>query len=89
MGGAQSGAAAVSVDVPWFMFHYVDVTINAVRYFVNYFYSLLLFYGGQGGEDRRVTRGRNRVAVETVAHRTPKVARASQPWAGRQNPVGI
>jgi len=27
-GGAQSEAAAFSVDVPWLMFHYVDVTIN-------------------------------------------------------------
>jgi hypothetical protein len=46
MGGAQSGAAAVAVDVPLLMLHYVDVTINGESYFVNYYYSLL-FDGGK------------------------------------------
>ena len=45
LGEAQSEAAAVSVDVPWLMFHYVDVTINGDSYFVNCYYSLLLNSG--------------------------------------------
>ena len=46
-GGAQSEAAAFSVDVPWLMFHYVDVTINGESYSVNYKYSLLRFDCGK------------------------------------------
>jgi hypothetical protein len=33
--------------------------------------------------------GRNRVAVVILPQRFPKVARASQPWAGGRNPFGI
>ena len=44
-GGAQSGMAAVSVDGPLLMLHYVDVTINGDSYFVNCYYSLLLNSG--------------------------------------------
>ena len=31
----------------------------------------------------------NRVAVELISKRRPKVARSSQPWAGGHNPFGI
>jgi len=60
-GGAQSDAAAVSaatvsVDVPWLMFHYVDVTINGENYFVNNKYALSGFIvrrkGGEGKGER-------------------------------------
>ena len=44
---------------------------------------LLYWQTGRGGISH------NPVGIETVAHRTPKVARASQPWALGQNPVGI
>ena len=40
LGEAQSEAAAVSVDVPWLMFHYVDVTINGESHIVKRKYSL-------------------------------------------------
>jgi len=39
-GGAHAVSAAVSVDVPFAIFHYVDVNLNGKRYFVNYNYSL-------------------------------------------------
>ena len=44
-GGAQSGMAAVSVDGPLLMLHYVDVRINGESDFVNNKYSLLLNSG--------------------------------------------
>jgi hypothetical protein len=40
LGGAQSDAAAVSVDVPLLICHYVDVMINGESNIVKCYYSL-------------------------------------------------
>ncbi len=41
------------------------------------------------GMDSRVTEGRNPVGVDVDIASLPRVARSSQPWALRRNPVGI